>query len=79
MPVESQQHLLLTMADDPLSVTLPPSLLTAACSVNTCFKDVPINAKTTEIGQEMAEFMSDVDSFDQESSQFWSTLCCPFG
>ena len=66
-PVESQQHLRLTMADDPLSVALLPYPPTVACSINTCFKDVPINEKNTEIGQEMADFMSDVDSFDQDS------------
>ena len=55
------------MTDNPLSVTLPPSLPSAACFTNTCFKDVPINKKSTEIGQEMTEFMSDVDSFDQDS------------
>jgi hypothetical protein len=55
------------MTDNPLSVALPPSPPTAACFTNTCFKDVPINEKSTEIGQEMTEFMSDVDSFDQDS------------
>jgi hypothetical protein len=66
-PVESQQHLRLTMADSPHSVALPPSPPTAVCFTNTCFKDVPINKKSTEIGQEMTEFMSDADSFDQDS------------
>ena len=66
-PVESQQHLLLTMADDPLSVALPPSPPTTACSTNTCFKDVLIIAKSIEIGQEMTEFMTNADSFDQDN------------
>ena len=65
-PVESQQHRLFTMVDDPLSVVLPPSPPTAACSTNTYFKDVPINEKKTEIGQEMTKFMSSIDSFDQD-------------
>ena len=50
-PVKSQRHLLFTMADNPLSIALPPSPPTAACSTDTCFKDVPNNKKTTEIGQ----------------------------
>ena len=54
------------MTDNPLSFALPPSPPTAACSSNTCFKDVPINAKTAEIGQEMANFMPGADSFDQD-------------
>ena len=65
-PVESQQHLLSTMMDNPLFVVLPPSPPTAACFTNICIKDVPINDKNTEIGQEMTEFMSDADSFDQD-------------
>ena len=51
VPVESQWHLLFTMADDPLSISHPPSLPTGACSTNTGIKDVPMNEKTTEIGQ----------------------------
>ena len=65
-PVESQQHLLSTMMDNPLFVVLPPSPPTAACFTNTCIKDVSINTKNTEIGQEMTEFMSSMDSFDQD-------------
>ena len=34
---------------------------------NTGFKDVPMNEKTTEIGQDRTDFMSDVDSFDQDN------------
>ena len=55
------------MTDNPLSVALPPSPPTAACFTNTGIKDVPINEKSTEIGQEMTEFMSDVDSSDQDN------------
>ena len=65
-PVESQQHLWLTMADNPLSITLPHSPPTAACFTNTGIKDASINEKNTEIGQEMTEFMSSIDSFDQD-------------
>ena len=65
-PVESQRHLRLTMADNPLSVALPPSPPTAACFTNTGIKDASINEKNTEIGQEMTEFMSSIDSFDQD-------------
>ena len=66
VPVESQQHHLFTMKDDPLSVTLPPSLSTAVCSINTCIKDVSINEKNTEVRLGMTEFMSSIDSFDQD-------------
>jgi hypothetical protein len=66
-PVESQQNLLSTMTDSPLSVALPPSPPTAACFTNTCFKEVPIDKKSTEIGQELTEFMSSIDSSDQDS------------
>jgi hypothetical protein len=55
------------MTDNPLSVALPPSPPTAASFTNTGIKDVSINEKNTKIGQEMTEFMSDVDSFDQDS------------
>ena len=65
-PVESQQHLQLTMADNPLSVALPPSLPTAAFFTNTGIKDASINEKNTEIGQEMNDFISSIDSFDQD-------------
>jgi hypothetical protein len=65
-PVESQQHLWLTMANNPLSVAFPPSLPTAACFTNTGIKDVSIYEENTEIGQEMNEFMSSIDSFDQD-------------
>ena len=54
------------MADNPLSVALPPSPPTAACFTNTGIKDASINEKNTEIGQEMTEFMSSIDSFDQD-------------
>ena len=66
-PVESQQHILFTMMDNPLSFTLPPSPPMAACFTNTGIKDVSINEENTEIGQEMAEFMLDADSFDQDN------------
>ena len=65
-PVESQQHILFTMMDNPLSFTLPPSPPMAACFTNTGIKHVSINEENTEIGQEMAEFMLDADSFDQD-------------
>ena len=65
-PVESQPHLRLTMSDNPLSVALPPSLPTTACFTNTGIKDVSMNEKTKEIGQEMNEFMSSIDSFHQD-------------
>ena len=65
-PVESQQHLRLTMADNPLSVALPHSSPTVACFTNTGIKDVSTNAENTKIGQEMTEFMSSIDSFDQD-------------
>ena len=55
------------MAANPLSVALPPSPPTAACFTNTGIKDVSINEKNAEIGQEMTEFMSSIDSFDQDS------------
>jgi hypothetical protein len=55
------------MMDNPLSVALPPSPPTAASFTNTGIKDVSITEKNTKIGQEMNEFMSDVDSFDQDS------------
>jgi hypothetical protein len=55
------------MTDNPLSVALSPSLPTAAYFTNTWFRDVPINEKNTEIGQEMTEFISSIDSFDQDS------------
>ena len=54
------------MTDNPLSVALPPSPPTAACFTNTCFQDVSINEKNAEIGQEMTEFMSSIQSFDQD-------------
>ena len=54
------------MADNPLSVALPPSPPTAACFTNTDIKDVSINEENTEIGQEMTEFMSSIYSFDQD-------------
>ena len=41
-PVESQQHIWLTMADNPLSVALPLFPPPAACFTNTGFKDVTI-------------------------------------
>ena len=66
-PVELQRHLRFTMADNPLSIALPPSPPTAACSTNTDFKDVPMNEMSAEIGQEMMEFMSSNDSFNQDS------------
>ena len=55
------------MTDNPLSVALPPSPPTAACFTNTCFQNVSINEKNAEIGQEMTEFMSSIDSFDQDN------------
>ena len=67
MPVESQRQLWLTMVDKPLSVALSPSPPTAACFTNTGIKNVPINEKKTEVGQEMTEFMYSIDSFDQDS------------
>ena len=54
------------MADNPLSVAHLPSPPTAACFTNTGIKDVPMNEKNTEIGQEMTEFMLSIDSFDQD-------------
>jgi hypothetical protein len=54
------------MADNPLSVALPPSPPSAACFTNTGIKDVSINEKNTEIGQELTEFMSSIDSSDQD-------------
>jgi hypothetical protein len=54
------------MADNPLSAALPPSPPTAACITNTGIKDVSINKKNTEIGQEMTEFMPSIDSCDQD-------------
>ena len=65
---ESWQHLLFTMAGDPLSVALPPSLSTVACSTKAGIKDVPMNEKATEIGQEMNDFMPDVDSIEQDNN-----------
>ena len=64
--MESQRYLRLTMADNPLSVAFPPFPPTAACFTNTGIKDVSINEENTEIGQEMNEFMSSIDSFDQD-------------
>ena len=55
------------MADDPLSNSLPSSPLTAVCSPNNGFKDVPMYKKATEMGQEMTDFMSDNDSFNQDN------------
>ena len=54
------------MADNPFSVALPPSPPTAACFTITGIKDASIYEKNTEIGQEMTEFLSIIDSFDQE-------------
>ena len=54
------------MADNPLSVALPPSPPTTACFTKTGIKDVSTNEENTEIGQEMNEFMSSIDSFDQD-------------
>ena len=65
-PVESQRHLWLTIANNPLSVALLPSPPTAAGFTNTGIKDVSINEKNTEIGHELTEFMSSIDSFDQD-------------
>ena len=66
-PVESQRHLWLTKAYNPRSVALPPSPPTAACFTNMDIKDVSINEKTKEIGQEMNEFMYSIDSCNQDS------------
>ena len=55
------------MADNPLSVALPPSPPCAACFTSTGINDVSINEKTSKIGQEVTEFMSSIDSFDQDS------------
>jgi hypothetical protein len=52
--------------DIPLFLALPPSPPTVACFTNTGIKDVSINEKNTEIGQEMTEFMSSIDSFHQD-------------
>ena len=54
------------MADNPLSFALPPSPPTAACFTNTNIKDASINEKNTEIGLEMTEFVSSIDSFDHD-------------
>jgi hypothetical protein len=54
------------MADNLLSVAIPPSPPTASCFTNTCIMDVSINEVNTEIGQEMNEFMSSINSFDQD-------------
>ena len=67
-PVESQQHPWLTMADNPLSVALPPSPPSAVCSIKTGVKDGSMTEKTSKIGQEMTEFKPDVDSFDQDDN-----------
>ena len=55
------------MADNPLSVALPPSPTTAACFTSTGIKDVSINEKHTEIGHDMTKLMSSIDSVDQDS------------
>ena len=67
-PVESQQQRLPTMADDPRSVALPSSPPSAVCSIKTGVKDGSMTEKKSKIGQEMTEFMPDVNSFDQDDN-----------
>ena len=65
-PVESFQHLQLTMADNLLSVALPPSLLIEAGLSNNNMDNVSRTKSTIKNKQGSIDFMFDDDSTDHK-------------
>jgi hypothetical protein len=63
------------MADDPFSIPLPPSLLTAASPNINHTNKVSTPEKTTENGQEMINFMHDEDYSDPDNDSGSSNAC----
>ena len=63
------------MADDPFSIPLPPSPLTAASPNINHTNKVFTPEKTTENGQEMINFMHDEDYFDPDNNSGPSNAC----
>ena len=63
------------MADDPFSIPLPPSPLTAASPNITQTNEVSTPEKRTENGQEMINFMHDEDYSDPGDDSGPSNAC----